>query len=191
MEIPGLEAIKEMVFETETNPGKKGSGGKEYKSKQVCCRCMGSTKKVYFELISGHRFCAVCVHEPGRTVKNCFNQDVSVWNQVYSMSTENRLMGNWELKANGFAEIKLMKSIIGLFIMPWWLKFCVFGQQSERYREQYDRSTFIFQLAELLEKTESKVQNSSELENEGEIVSTGKFCLTYIIGSWLFYRRIQ
>ncbi len=101
-------------------------------------------------------------------------------------------MGNWELKANGFAEIKLMKSIIGLFIMPWWLKFCVFGQQSERYREQYDRSTFIFQLAELLEKTEIKLQNSSELENEGEILSTGKFCnLTYIIGSWLFYRRIQ
>ncbi len=41
MEIPGLEAIKEMVFETETNPGKKGSDGKGYKSKQVCCRCMG------------------------------------------------------------------------------------------------------------------------------------------------------
>ncbi len=75
-------------------------------------------------------------------------------------------MGNWELKVNGFAEIKLMKSIMGLLIMPWWLKFCVFG----RHREQYDRSTFIFQLAELLEKTEVEVQNSSELENEGEIM---------------------
>ncbi len=128
----------------------------------------------------------MCVHEPGRTIKNVFNQDVFVWNQVYSMSTENRVMGNWELKVNGFAEIKLMKSIMGLLIMPWWLKFCVFGRQSERHGEQYDRSTFIFQLAELLEKTEVEVQNSSELENEGEIVSTGKLCLTYIIGSSYF-----
>ncbi len=84
-----------------------------------------------------------------------------------------------------------MKSITGLFIMPWWFKFCVFGRQNEQHREHYDRATFIFQLAELLEKTEVEVQNSSELEKEGEIVSTGKFCLTYIIGSWLFYRRIQ
>ncbi len=95
------------------------------------------------------------------------------------------------VKVNGFAEIKLMKSITGLFIMPWWFKFCVFGPQNEQHRKQYDRATFIFQLAELLEKTEVEVQNSSELEKEGEIVSTGKFCLTYIIGSWLFYRRIQ
>ncbi len=73
-----------------------------------------------------------------------------------------------------------MKSITGLFIMPWWLKFCVFGRQNEQHRKQYDRATFIFQLAELLEKTEVEVQNSSELEKEGEIVSTGKFCLTYV-----------
>ncbi len=44
-----------------------------------------------------------------------FYQDVSIWNQVYSMRMENRVMGNWELKVNGFAKIKLMKSIMGLF----------------------------------------------------------------------------
>ncbi len=57
----------------------------------MCYGCMRSTKKVYFEVINGHRFCAVCVHEPRRTIKNCFNQDVSIWNQVYSMSTKNRV----------------------------------------------------------------------------------------------------
>ncbi len=49
MEIPGLEAMTEMVFETETKPGKKGGGGKGYKSRQVCCGCMSSTKKGIFK----------------------------------------------------------------------------------------------------------------------------------------------
>ncbi len=191
MEGPGLEAIKDMMCETGKKPGKRGDGGKGYKNRQMCYGCMKSTQKVYFEVINGYRFCAVCVHEPGRTIKNGFNQDVSIWNQVYSMSTQTRIMGYWELKINGFAGLKLIKSTTGVFLMPWWLKFCIFGRQNEQRREHYDRATFIFQLAELLERNEVEIQNSSELERKGEIVSTGKLCLTYIIGSWLFYRRIE
>ncbi len=48
--------MKGMVCETGINAGNRGDGGKSYKSRQICCGCMRSTLKVYFELINGYRF---------------------------------------------------------------------------------------------------------------------------------------
>ncbi len=45
MGIPGLEAMKGMVCETGINAGKRGDGGKRYKSRQICFGCMSPHRR--------------------------------------------------------------------------------------------------------------------------------------------------
>ncbi len=89
----------------------------------------------------------MCTRKLHNSVKYAFDQEVSC--QVHSMSAKYGICDTWELKLNGFIEIELQKDCNDLYILSWWLKFCVFGWQNEWPREGYERLLLVFQSAEL------------------------------------------
>lgn len=88
-----LLGIIMMFFETKEKPENKKREWRSHKSRHICYECMSSTKRVYFELVSGFRYCAKCARKLNKVI-NSLDEEVSIWNQVYSVSMGNGMSEN-------------------------------------------------------------------------------------------------
>lgn len=85
---------------------------------------------------------------PNYEVRNAIDQKVPIWNRVHSMSCRDVKFVKDNLRENGFAELQLEKDRDGIYVLPWWMKPCVFSRQYMRANEGPRRSLTVFQVFE-------------------------------------------